>query len=223
MADLLSEVDEVMRQERLEKFWKENRNYIIGVILGTILLTAAISGYRSWTNSVKERQTAHLITLQTAEDYPDNILASDDLDLSSDLRGIALMQAAGRFIQQDKKEEAQTVYDRAASDKAIPAEFRYLGAIMSVRLLIDKEDSDGKALLTKLAPALKDKKSPWQNHARIEAAVISAEKLSDYEAALGYLNAVKAAEGLPESITSRANALAHLYALKNKGKSETGS
>lgn len=223
MADLLQEVDEVMRQERLEAFWKENRNYIIGVIVGTILLTAAISGFRSWNNSVKESQTAQLVALQQADNYPQNILETEKLDMRGGLRGIALLQAAGAFMEDDQQEEALKLYDRVGTTKGIPAEFRHLGALMTVRLMIDKEDSNGKALLEKLRPAIKDKNSPWQNHARIEAAVISAEKLNDYDGAVIYLQDVQDAEDIPASLKTRAAALAQLYALKNQDKSETGS
>lgn len=222
MADLLQEVDEMMRQERIEKFWHENRNYIIGVIVGTILLTGIISGYRSWNNSVKEHQTATLVTMQEATDYPQNVLDAKKLNLRGGLRGIAFLQAAGAFMEQEKEDEALKLYQRTANDKGIPADFRYLGALMAAQLQIDKEDTDLEALLKTLAPALNDNKSPWQNHARIQAALVCA-KLKKYDQALPLLNAVQDTQGLPETLTKRAADLARLYTLENRGTEQTGS
>ncbi|MCD8562794.1 MAG: hypothetical protein LRY54_01755 [Alphaproteobacteria bacterium] len=49
MTDLLQEVDDMMRQEKLAKLWREHGNFIIGVILAIILATALVSAYKSWT------------------------------------------------------------------------------------------------------------------------------------------------------------------------------
>ncbi len=216
MADLFREVDDVMRQERITKFWTDNKPYIIAFVVGTILLTAAISGYRSWNNAVKEKQTASLITLQEAADYPTNILETEKLKMRAGLRGVALLQAAGAFLDKDKRDEAITLYERASADKALPDDLQHLGILMAVRLLIDDEAQTGESLLKKLSPVLKASKSPWSAHARLEAAVINAHKLSNYEAALTHLNAVQETKDLPESVYQRSRALSHLYSLKQK-------
>ena len=223
MADLFREVDEAMRQERIEKFWQENRNYIIGFIVGTVLLTAILSGYRAWNAGVQQDQTAAVIALQEASDYPENILKTEKLKLRAGLRGVALLQAAGEFLNQDKTEQAIALYQRAAADSSIPDELQHLGILMSVRLLGDQEDQKGEDLLKALRPALKSN-SPWLSHARLEAAVINAHKLGDYETAIKHLNEVQDTTGLPESLYERARALNHLYTmeLQNTAPAETG-
>jgi len=216
MADLFREVDEAMRQERLAKIWEENRIYIIGFVLGTILLTGLISGHRSWDNSVKEKQTAAFITLQEASDYPTNVLNTEKLKMRGGLRGVTLLQAAGAFLDQDKRDEALTLYERAGADKALPNDLQHLGILMAVRLLIDNEEQTGETLLAKLSPVLRSDKSPWNAHARLEAAVINVHKLSNYDDALAHLNAVLDTKGLPESVYERARTLSHLYSLEQK-------
>ena len=223
MADLFREVDEAMRQERIENFWQENRVYIIGFIAGTILLTAILSGYRAWNTNVEQKQTSALIALQDAADYPENILNAEKLEMRSGLRGVALMQAAAAFMNQDKTEQAITLYQRVAADSSIPNELQHLGILMSVRLLGNQEDQSGETLLKTLLPALKSN-SPWLPHARLEAAVINAHKLDDYETAIKHLNEVQDTPGLPESLYERARALHHLYTmeLQNTAPAETG-
>jgi hypothetical protein len=54
MSDIFQEVDEIMKQERMEKFWKQNGAWIIAFIVLTILGTAAISGYQYCNAGVQE-------------------------------------------------------------------------------------------------------------------------------------------------------------------------
>ncbi|MEZ5814522.1 MAG: hypothetical protein R3E13_07395 [Alphaproteobacteria bacterium] len=216
MADLFREVDEAMHQERMAKLWTENRVYIIGFVIGTILLTAALSGYRTWDAGVKEKQTATLIALQDAPEYPANILDSEKLDMRAGLRGITLLQAAGAFLDQDKRDEAAALYERAGADAALPDEFRHLGILMAVRLSSHDENADGTALLEKLSPILKADNSPWNAHARLEAAAINARMLQNYENAQTHLKIIADTKDLPDSLYQRARALAHIYKLEQK-------
>lgn len=216
MADLFREVDEAMRQERMMKFWEENKLFIIGVVLGTILLTGALSAYRSWNNAVKEEQTAAVLAMQEDINYPQNVLETEDLDVRGGLRGIALLQAAGMFQNQDKPDEALTLYQRISADKAIPDELHHLGVLMSVRMQMDKDNTDADELLNELSPVLKTKSSPWVNHARIEAALIHAHKKGDYDSAISLLQKVEAQKDIPASLTSRAKALIHIFTTRQQ-------
>ena len=206
MSDLLAEVDEAMRQEKLEKFWHENKAYIIAFIALTILSTAVMSGYRAWDTSTKTKQTAALIALQDAADYPSNVIEAD-LKLRPSLRGIALLTAAGTAMENDKKEDATKLYARLAADTKIPDDFRFLGIIMDVRLKMDTPDAQNADLLATLHPILKSK-SPWKPHAQIDAALL--ESNQNPQQALEYLNAVADTADLPPSLYERAEKLHHV-------------
>lgn len=226
MADLFREVDEAMRQERLEKIWQENKTYIIGFVVGTILLTGILSAYRSWNASVHEKQTATMIAMQEAPDYPENILNTEKLKLRGGLRGIALLQAAGTALSQEKTEDAIALYDRAGADNGIPDDLQHLGIIMSTRLMAEQDEPNPDALIEKLSPVVKSSKSPWAQHARLEAAVIHANLRNDFAAAKALLNTILETENLPESLYQRAQSLNHLYSLKlqtqTQSEAETG-
>ena len=208
MSDLLAEVDEAMRQERMEKFWHENKSYIIAFIVLTILSTAVMSGYRSWDANTKIKQTEQIIALQAAADYPTNIIDAE-LKLRPSLRGIALLSAAGTFMEQDKKEEAAKLYARLAADKKVPDEFQHLGILMDVRLQMDKEDVQNQELLVALKPVLNGK-SAWKPHAQIDAALL--ESKENPQKALELLNAVADTANLPPSLYERAQKLHHVIA-----------
>ena len=208
MSDLLAEVDEAMRQEKLEKFWHENKSLIITFIVATILSTAAISGYRTWDANTKAAQTAELIALQDASDYPSNIIDSD-LEFRAPIRGIALLSAAGQFMEQDKPQEAQKLYARLAGDSKIPDQFRHLGILMNARLnQTTGKDLQTGDILAALHPVLNGK-SPWKAHAQIDAAIIEAEQ--NPQKALELLNAVADTPNLPQTLYERAQKLHHIY------------
>lgn len=216
MSDLLAEVDEAMRQEKLAKFWHENATLIITFVVGTILMTAAFSGYYAWDDNVKETQTDTLITLVESPDYPSNI-ANADLDIRPDAKAIAKLGAADALLRRDKKQDAQKLYTEIAQDNKSPAEFQQLAAIMSVRLaLADAENApDADALLEMLKLAQKQN-TPFWPHANIEAASIHAHLKDDFETAKNLLSAITETPDLPPSLYERAQSLHHVYALKQK-------
>ncbi len=212
MSDLLAEVDEIMRRERMEKFWHENKTFIIAFISLTILMTGVFSAYRAWDNSVKTSQTSALINLMESAEYPDNMLEAD-LDFRSSIRGIALMGAAGTFMSQDKPEEAAQLYQKVLDDTKISTDFRHLAILTLTRINANKEGADASTLLAALEPVLKDS-SPWQPEARMEAAVINAHLKKDFSAANALLNEVLETKDLPPTLYERAQSLHHVYELQ---------
>jgi hypothetical protein len=208
MSDFLAEVDEAMRQERIAKFWHENKTFIITFILLTILATGASSAYRSWDTNTKTEQTKTLIALQGADDYPSNIIDAE-LNIRPSLRGIALLSAAGTFVETDKPQEALKLYSRLAADSKIPEEYRYLGILMKARLTLSTgQDVQTQDILASLYPVLEND-SPWKSHAQIDAAILEAE--ANTPKALELLNAVQDTPNLPQTLYERAEKLHHIF------------
>lgn len=214
MADIYTEADEALKQERLARLWEEYGIYLIIFVVATILLTGALSMYKSWDRGVEEQQTADIIALQAASDYPANVLALENPDFRPGLRAILYLNAAGMLVQDGKREDALTLYQRLSEDKAVDAEFRDLGTLMSVRLQQDDEAISAEDLLGKLEPIYSAKNALWGPHARLEAAVIEAHKNADLDAAIMQLDAIRDTEGLPESLYQKAEALSHLYSMQ---------
>lgn len=219
MSDLLTEVDEMMRQERMAKLWKTHGNTLIGFVVLTILATALISGYRAWNNSVKEDHTDQLIALVDAPNFPANI-ASEDVDLRGGQRGVALLTAAGALVNEDKKEEALSLYGQAAQDNGIPDDLRQLAALMHVRLLSGSELSPGNAdLISKLQSIAGDDGSPWRYYAHLEIAALYASD-DDYDAARRHLEQVTSAADATDNLIENARTLDHLYRLRQNERSQ---
>jgi len=206
MSDLLAEVDEAMRQEKLAKFWHDNKAFIIAFIALTIISTAAMSGYRTWNHNVKTKQTNALIALQDAPDYPSNIINAE-LKFRPSIRGIALLSAAGTALENNNQEDAKKLYARIAGDNKISEEFRHLGIIMDVRLKMDNQDIQAADLLAALHPII-NSKSPWKPHAQIDAALL--ESKQNPQKALDLLNAVADTPTLSPTLYERAQKLHHV-------------
>lgn len=214
MSDFLAEVDEAMRQEKMEKFWHENKSFIIAFIVLTIVLTGVFSGFRTWNESVKVKQTSALITMMEADDYPKNVLDAEGLEFRAPMRGITWLGAAGTFMAQDDVENAYTLYQRVVADDRIPDRFRSLAILMSVRIDSQKEGADAGQLLAALKPVM-NSDNPWQAEAKVDAAVIHANLQGDYAMAQDLLNQVMDAQGLPDTVYERAQNLEHVYALRS--------
>ncbi|MGB4107889.1 MAG: hypothetical protein WBK55_08855 [Alphaproteobacteria bacterium] len=212
MTDLLAEVNAAMRQERMEKFWKENGKTLIFFVFATIVMTGVISAYRTWDANAKAAGTERLLNLTEAKDFPDNI-RNAEVDLRPGLRGIALINGAQVYLDRKKNEDALALYTKAAEDKAIPAEIRGLAVLMQARL--DEKAADNAALMKNLDSVAHDGGSPWQYHARIEAAAFAAAR-KDYKQAREYLAGIMDQKEVPNTLYKKAMALDHVYALREQ-------
>lgn len=215
--DIILEIEESIRQERIEKLWKEYGSYILAAAFLAVILTAGLTGWRGWNEKANIRQTDSLLAALERDDKAAE-LAKIAEDLRPGQRAIAHMTAAGLLLEEGKKEEALSHYNALASDADAPSVFRDLATLMAVRLSWDM--SDGKTgadmLLKMLAPLWDDAANPWQYEARLQAALILAQGAQNYEAARKHLAVILAAPDLPRTLTERARALDHLYEMDMK-------
>lgn len=220
MPDLLSEIDDAMRHERMEKLWKEHKKSIF-LALGLIILATALgSAWKSWDYSVRAEGTAKLMAMLESPAFPGNVEAGD-LGLRPGLRGVAMIQAAAAYLQAGKKPEALALYDKVINDGGVPDDIRGMAVLMRVRLL--SEEQAYEPLLKSLKPLLNNKKSPWYVHAQIEAAGLYAHGAKDYARARDHLALVTGMPNLPPGIYAQAQALDHVYAMRQaEAEKQTG-
>lgn len=213
MSDLLTEADEMMRQERMEKIWHDHWKTIIGSIAFIIIATASYSGYHAWDDHVKTSQTERLINAVDAPNFPENV-TTEDHDLKAGPRALLQLQAARRYAEDGEMEKARGLYNDIAGNKKTPQDLRQLAALMSIRLSAQSENANTSDTLEKLENIWSDGNSPWRFHAFMEAAQISANMTGDYKKAQEYLRNVTAEANIPPSLKERAAALLDVYSLK---------
>jgi len=218
MSEIFREVDEMMRQERIEKIWQDYGNYIIGFVVAVILITAGVSGFNTWNRHVKMNQTDRVLALLDAPSFPQNVTEADLSDMRAGAQAITRLKAAAAFAEEGDKEQALTLYEAVAKDKSAPADLRELGILMNVRLSAQQEGSNADVMLEQLNSVWRNTSSPWTHYALLEAAAIQANHKDNYAAALEYLQRIKNAENLPPSLYESAQSLQHIYAMRAQQK-----
>ncbi len=218
MSDAFVELDEAIKQERLEKIWKQYRLLIIGALASIIIGTASFQSYHAWNISVEQKQTS-IILHALEKDNAAQILNEVASDLRPNLRGIALLSAGGAFIEDNNTEEALKAYTQASQDTSIPAELRDLATIMSIQLANkNPQEESTRASLSKLKAIWSNDKSPWALQARLQTALILAHQSNDYEGAIAQLNVITETQNVPNSMRAKAGALKHVYSLQRNDK-----
>ncbi len=206
MSDIFREVDEALQQDKLLKIWKEYRSTIIAALAILILSTAITSFYRSWDTRRDATETERLTNALQADD-PQAAIQEVIQDTRKGHKALGLMSAANLYLQDNKKTEAAALFKQIAEDRKSPRNIRDLARVLYVQ-------NAKQADISLLKPLLRDDKSPWVWHARIEAAVFAAHNDKDYAQALEYLEPFKDVKYMPASLKQRALALTDVYTLK---------
>lgn len=212
MSDVFAEVDEIMRQERMERLWKNHGGTLLSIVLTLIIGTAGYSGYKAWDSSQRIESTDSLLTLVQDKDFPTNI-ESDTLDIRSGLKGIALITAAAETADHGDIEKAISLYQAAVEDKSLPDDLKQLAQLNIAKL---SHNTDIEIRLATLDEISNSKNSPWRYHAYLESAVILANEKFDADAAIANLNKILETSGLQQTLYDKARALSQIYILKTK-------
>lgn len=216
--DLIHEVEESVRQDKINKFWNENGNYIIAGCILLVLFTGLISGWKTWNTKNNRHDTALVIAALDSETPVESLDKIID-KIRPGHKAIAHLNAAGILLSEKKYTQALTHYNAIKHDQTIKPIIRDLGTLMATKLewalsKNSESESDPSALINNIDSIARDHKNPWYGHASIQAAIIAAS-LNDYTKARSYLTTVKSAPALPAALRQRAEALDHIYALKH--------
>ena len=217
MSDLLTEVDEAMKQERMEKLWQKYGGFLIGFIAVLILGTAANEGYKSWEKNKDIAQTnLYLDATQSGQNAAAE-LAEIAPDLNPNLRGLALLNAAGKALDNGDKETALTLYKDIASNTSINPLAVFMAKHMVANL--DPSLSVDEKIAT-YAALIEAENNPWKYHAHLETALLLAHEKNDYKSAREHLNKIVTVEKVAESLKKKAQSLSILYAAKGSDTEE---
>lgn len=210
MPDIFEEVDEALKKEKFEKIWADYKTTIIACVAILLIGTAAGSAYHSWNNTRNAAETAKLLTALDAENTDQALLGAVEKTRANH-KAIGLLNAASLLKEDGKEDEAIALYTQLIDTRSAPRTLRDLARILY-------SQNGGEDALTTLKPLLADSKSPWQWHAKIEAATREADA-GNYDAALSHLKGFKEQTNLPASLKQRGEALTHVYTLKKNKKS----
>ena len=215
MNQLIHEIEDSLRQERLHAWWKEYGPYLIAGCVLAVLFTAVAAGWRAHQAGVYGRQTAMIADAMASPDAAALLLKAAP-GLKPSLRALALLNAANAQGQKPDNAAALATYRRAVADSRLPEPFHSFAVLQAARFGAAAPAPDDKALLASLQPLTRDAKNPWTGEARLEGALIAAHGLHDYKQARALLAPLLSATAIGDSsqapLTARAAALDHLYA-----------
>lgn len=224
MSEILRDLDEMMRAERMARMWRTHGRMIIFVIIVLVVGTAAQAAWKSYNSHIAREQTGKI--LSAAADETGEALIKLAKDLKGNGRAIATFEAARGLKEKGHYAEAIALYRDLLNEKRMVPELRDLAVIEMVSLEIDHgseasaaPDQKPSALLGELEPILKSEKSgtpsAWLPRAILLAAVIKANLQGDNQGALDELAKIGGLADqkiMPQAVSAQAEALKTVYA-----------
>ena len=213
MSDIFREVEEELRQEKLQTLWKRYGAYLIALL---VLIVGAIGGYKfykSWqadqAGASGDKYTSALVLLsenKIAEAAP--LLA----ELSEEGHGsypvLARIQQAASLAKSGKKTEALASYDAIAGDASVDATFRDLAGIRAAFLAVG---SASVGEITERVGGLANDDGIWRHTAK-EIIALSQYGAGEYTKADETYDAIMADPAAPARLKSRAEIMRTLIA-----------
>lgn len=216
MSDLLRDVDDAMRVEKMQALWNEHKVALVTGIVALILGTSAHTAWNAWHASQKRQDTSALLS---ALEMPKPLPALEQLasEKGNAARGITAMTAAANAMTAKNYDAALDIYAQLISDRSAPAIFRDLAIVQSVNLRLDQNDKvTAPELLKEIEPVAGNEKSPWYGQGLMARAIVKAHKGKDVKGAIADLEKISATESLPSSLRERAQALIDIYKLEGQ-------
>ncbi len=206
MSDVMQEVNDELRQQRLEAFWIENRNWIIGGIILAILTTAGLTWWRGYTYQQNMARTGQLMAAIKSED-PKSLTEFANAS-GKNHAALAKFSAAGLHVKNGNPARAIELYADIAGSMSADRELRDLAKILSLNLRLGTDDP--KKLHKELAD-MSGAKEPFRYTALEMDALVYAGEGNMKEAA-SKLEAISASADAPEDSRLRATTLHEFYA-----------
>ncbi|MEQ9199179.1 MAG: tetratricopeptide repeat protein [Rhodospirillales bacterium] len=201
---LIKEVDEDLRQERLEQFWKSYGKYVIGACVAVVVAVGGNQLWKNWQIEQTNRDSAtfqsaleNLSTGKTAEAA--SILEDFTGDASAGYQDLGRLTAAAVQARGGDLKSAIASYDRLAADDSADPSVRKLARLYAAMTAVGTEAHAD--VTTRLEPLAGD---PNWRFLAWEVEALSAQSAGDNAAALAaYKRIADAGEG-PANIRRRA-------------------
>lgn len=213
LSDLLREIDEDIRIERLRRLGRRYGPAAAGV---AVLLALAIGGWYLWQNHLEERRAEdadrYAAAMAALENGNTGLGISDLADLTREAEpGYALLarlSEAAALTASGDPAAAITLYDAIASDDAVPPHFRAVADLHASYLLLDQ--GAAAVIRDRTAWLLEDSGGPWYALAR-ELNAHLAYREAETETARSEFQALADDASVPRGVRTRAHRMLLLW------------
>lgn len=211
MSDIFAEVDEAMKQERLEKLWKDYGGFVIGFLTIVILGTAANSGYSSWKTARNIKSTDLYLGVTQNSNYTSDEVTQIVPQLNNGIKSIALLNAAHTEYKNGHTQKAVEIYKQIATGTGHEPALIHLAKYMIASHSADISQEEKLQQFTKM---FSDENNPYRYRAYLDAAILEAHLNSDFTKARSYLDIINKAEFVPQTIKQKAQSIDIVYTIK---------
>jgi hypothetical protein len=207
VTELFDEVDEDVRRDQLKKLWDQ---YSIYIIVGALLIVAAVGGWRGY-QYIEAKKAAEAgaafdkaVELSEQDKHSKAEAAFNSLAASapSGYRMLARLRAAAEAASHDPQ-AAVKLYDDIAADRSVGALAQELAKVRAAGLLVDN------ATYPNMVERLEAEAAAGATfrHTARELLALSAWRANDATAARKWLDLIANDGETPSSLRSRAEAL----------------
>lgn len=224
MVDVFQEVDEELRREKLEKFWKKFGPFIIGAV---VLFIGGMAGKVFYTQYQNSQRIAE------SEVYQEAVRDLDAGDLEGALQRfdqlaetgkygyemLAQFQKASELTNKGDVEEALALYESISGDSNYSQVYRDYAALNAAMIVLDRGELDEAA--ERLQPLMAEDNA-WTYSARELMGLIHIEK-GEWQAAEDLFLDLSLAREAPSDLKGRASEFLEIIASsKPAGETLTG-
>lgn len=131
MADIFDEIEEELKQDRLNSLWAKYGKYLVGFAVAIVALVAGFQGYKSWQKNTIET-AADNYHQALMSDQPASRLAEVRPELSAGYQMLAGFRQAEKLASQGNMAEAEQVYLALSTDSSIDSLYQDIALLLSV-------------------------------------------------------------------------------------------
>lgn len=209
--DIIDELRDEIKQEKVENFFKTYQNYVYGVI---VFILACTAGYSFWqknqTDKMAEMSNLYMNALQLAGAGQKNtaLRVLEDIPLKGNnaYTDLSRLLSASMLFDQGKPKEALRVYDVLQSEGSSDPLLVELAEIRALYATIDTDRLED--LKKKVSPFLTEK-SPWYPSA-LEIRGLIAMREANHKEAIENFSLLAELKTAPQSMSQRADLLRNL-------------
>lgn len=203
MSDIFKEVDEALKQEKVEEFWKKNGNLIIFVIILIIGGTGGYTYYNKWLQSDREEKTEIVLDLYQKDPAFNEARLSE---LSPDQKSLAEFFMARDHLEREEFTDAFSAFEAIRTDTSVDMNLRGLAAYYARNMILNQQVEGDINTITL------DRPSIWDGHLNLQTALNLGSRQEKYEDAISMLDLIiSRADPANDSLRQQAEQLKYVY------------
>ncbi|MAF68621.1 MAG: hypothetical protein CMH25_04670 [Micavibrio sp.] len=215
MSDMMRDVDESLKKEKLEKLWKEYGPTLIVSAVALVILTGVFSAYEAWQHKKQTSITQDYINALSDPNAYEEV-GSFTEDKGGKLGGLSYLQKAALAKAEDKNDAVALYYKELSESKSATPILRDLGTILytAQNLTLSAKEMTGldEAMTDKLSDIAEDNDNPWQAYAVLFQGLMRKHLEGDTQGAIAILSDFDVNEDNPDLLSSQIIALSDFYA-----------